>query len=71
MILIKDGTQTYYNDWDAGQPVVFSHGGPVSVVFHYQMFFLASRAEYPDPVVLPNTGDINLLRPTIPQGIYL
>jgi len=43
-ITTKDGAQIYFKEWGAGQPVVFSHGWPLSAdAWDNQMLFLAAH----------------------------
>jgi non-heme chloroperoxidase len=43
-ITTKDGTQIYYKDWGSGQPVVFSHGWPLTAdAWEGQMVFFAAN----------------------------
>ena len=43
-ITTTDGTEIYYKDWGTGQPIVFSHGWPLTAdAWEDQMFFLAQR----------------------------
>jgi non-heme chloroperoxidase len=43
-ITTKDGTQIFYKDWGTGQPIVFSHGWPLSADdWDPQMIFFAAK----------------------------
>lgn len=42
-VTTRDGTEIYFKDWGAGQPVLFSHGWPLSAdMWDYQMLAIAS-----------------------------
>jgi non-heme chloroperoxidase len=44
IITTNDGTELYYKDWGSGQPIVFSHGWPLSAdAWEDAMFFLTSH----------------------------
>ena len=44
ILTVKDGTQIFYKDWGKGQPVLFSHGWPLSAdAWEPQMVFMGKQ----------------------------
>jgi non-heme chloroperoxidase len=44
ILTLKDGNTLYYKDWGTGQPIVFSHGWPLTAdAWDAQMLFLGQR----------------------------
>ena len=44
VITVKDGTEIFYKDWGTGQPIVFSHGWPLSADdWDPQLMFFLSK----------------------------
>jgi non-heme chloroperoxidase len=44
MVTTKDGTSIFYKDWGTGQPVVFSHGWPLTAdAWDDQMWYVVSN----------------------------
>ncbi len=57
-ITTKDGTQIYYKDWGEGQPVVFSHGWPLSADdWDTQMMFFLNHGYESSPMTGEVTDD--------------
>jgi non-heme chloroperoxidase len=43
-LTVKDGTEIYFKDWGAGEPIVFSHGWPLNAdAWDAQMLFLGQK----------------------------
>ena len=46
IITTRDGTGIFYKDWGSGQPVVFSHGWPLTADAWDDQLFLAASSGY-------------------------
>jgi non-heme chloroperoxidase len=43
-VTVSDGTEIFFKDWGTGQPIVFSHGWPLSAdAWEDQMVFLGQH----------------------------
>ena len=50
-IATKDGVEIFYKDWGKGQPIVFSHGWPLSADdWDAQMLFFLNQAIASSPM---------------------
>ena len=57
-VTTSDGTEIFYKDWGSGQPVVFSHGWPLSADdWDTQMMFSCCTATASSPMTGAATVD--------------
>ncbi len=72
-ITTTDGTEIFYKDWGSGQPIVFSHGWPLSaddwdaqLLFFLQHGYRVSRTTGADTAARarPGTGTTWITTPT-------
>jgi pimeloyl-ACP methyl ester carboxylesterase len=51
-LTLKDGSYLWFKDWGSGQPIVFSHGWPLTAdAFEDQMLYLGSKAIASSPTI--------------------
>ena len=56
-ITAKDGTTIFYKDWGAGQPILFSHGWPLTADdWDAQMLFFGRTASASSPTTVAATA---------------
>jgi pimeloyl-ACP methyl ester carboxylesterase len=66
-ITTKDGVEIFYKDWGSGQPIVFSHGWPLSADdWDNQMLFFLSQGAFASS---PMTGAAMADRPRLMAGM--
>ncbi len=54
----KDGVEIFYKDWGTGQPIVFSHGWPLSADdWDTQMLFFLQHKRITVPVLVMHSED--------------
>ena len=64
-ITTKDGTEIFYKDWGSGQPIVFSHGWPLSADdWDTQLLFFV----HPGIALSPMTAAVTAARPRPPMA---
>jgi pimeloyl-ACP methyl ester carboxylesterase len=64
-ISTRDGMEIFYKDWGSGQPIVFSHGWPLSADdWDAQLLFFLRHAI----ALLPMTAVAMAARPRLPTA---